>query len=313
MPKVSVVIPTYNRADTILKAIDSVLKQTFHDFEIIIIDDGSTDKTYEIVKQINDKRIRYIRHEKNKGASSARNTGIKIAKGQYIAFQDSDDEWLPDKLEKQIVILDSSPNEVGIIYCGFWRTSSIGKIYFPPGKITKIEGDLNKDLLKGNYIGMPTVVIKKDCFIKCGNFDEELPSLEDWELFIRLAKYYEFRCINEPLVISNSMPICISKNNKAIVEAHKMILEKYIIQLNNKKLLALQYYYIGKTLCQNEDDNGKYYLLKALKLNPLNFKYILLTSLAYLDKRLYINLIKLKHNIINNKFAKECIKEFFIF
>lgn len=101
-PKVSVIIPTYNRAHLIGRAIKSVLNQTYKDFEIIIVDDGSTDKTEEVVKDFKDERVRYIRREKNKGGSAARNTGIKAARGEYIAFQDSDDEWLPEKLEKQM-------------------------------------------------------------------------------------------------------------------------------------------------------------------------------------------------------------------
>lgn len=101
IPTVSVVIPTYNRAHLVGRAIQSVLNQTYQDFEIIVVDDGSTDNTEEVVKSFNDPRIRYIRHDQNRGGSAARNTGIKMARGEYIAFQDSDDEWLPEKLESR--------------------------------------------------------------------------------------------------------------------------------------------------------------------------------------------------------------------
>jgi glycosyltransferase involved in cell wall biosynthesis len=102
---VSVVIPTYNRASLLGRAIKSVLEQTYQDFEIIVVDDASTDNTEEVVRNLRDRRIRYLRHEKNRGGSAARNTGIRAAWGQYIAFQDSDDEWLPEKLKKQMEVL----------------------------------------------------------------------------------------------------------------------------------------------------------------------------------------------------------------
>lgn len=115
-PTVSVILPTYNRAHLLERAIQSVLDQTYPDFEIIVVDDASIDNTVNIIKGIINERIRYIRHEKNKGAAAARNTGIKLAKGKYIAFQDSDDEWLRDKLEKQIKIFETVSPEVGVVY-----------------------------------------------------------------------------------------------------------------------------------------------------------------------------------------------------
>jgi len=99
IPRISVIIPSYNRANTIGRAIQSALSQSYQDFEIIVIDDGSTDHTEEVIRSFQDSRIRYIRHNRNRGGSAARNTGIHAARGEYIAFLDSDDEWLPQKLE----------------------------------------------------------------------------------------------------------------------------------------------------------------------------------------------------------------------
>ena len=119
-PKVSIILPTYNRAYIIEKGINSLLNQTYQDFEIIIVDDGSTDNTEEIIKKLQekDKRIKYIKLKTNKGAATARNIGIKAARGEYIAFQDSDDEWMHEKLEKQVKVLDTSSKEV-VVYTGF--------------------------------------------------------------------------------------------------------------------------------------------------------------------------------------------------
>lgn len=117
---VSVIIPTYNRANLILQAVKSVLNQTYKNFEIIIVDDGSSDNTEDVINVIHDNRIRYIKHAINKGASAARNTGIREAKGKYIAFQDSDDHWLPDKLEKQVKRIENTPDHVGAVFGGYW-------------------------------------------------------------------------------------------------------------------------------------------------------------------------------------------------
>jgi glycosyltransferase involved in cell wall biosynthesis len=128
-PTVSVIIPTYNRAHLIGRAIQSVLKQTYQDFEVIVVDDGSIDNTEEVVKKIQENRVYYYKHDKNKGGSAARNTGISLAKGEYIAFQDSDDEWLPEKLEKQIGVFNNQTKNVGVVYTGFYRIEGNNKTY----------------------------------------------------------------------------------------------------------------------------------------------------------------------------------------
>ena len=122
-PKVTVIMPTMNRASLLPRSIDSVLSQNFTDYEFIIIDDGSTDNTKQVVEEYvkKDPRIRYIRYEKNQGIPTVRNRGIAEAKGEYIAWQDDDDEWLPGKLEKTVKKLDELPKEYGIVYSAFWR------------------------------------------------------------------------------------------------------------------------------------------------------------------------------------------------
>ena len=116
MPAVSVIIPTYNRAEFLRLAITSVLNQTFQDFEIIVVDDASEDHTHEVMNNLNDKRIKYIRHEVNKRVSAARNTGVLHSSGDYIAFLDDDDEWLPSKLQRQVALLEDSTSTCGGVY-----------------------------------------------------------------------------------------------------------------------------------------------------------------------------------------------------
>ena len=127
MPKVSVVIPTRNRAAFLQAAIQSVLNQTFQDFEIIVVDDASADQTAQVIQSFTDPRINYIRHETNKGQGVTRNDGINQASGEYVALLDDDDEWLPEKLEKQVRLLDSSPSKVGLVYTGFCKVDGSSK------------------------------------------------------------------------------------------------------------------------------------------------------------------------------------------
>ena len=130
-PTVSVIIPTYNRGHLINRAINTVLVQTFQDFEVIVVDDGSTDNTIEVVNRLSDDRVSLLKINENRGASFARNRGIELAAGRYIAFQDSDDEWKKDKLKKQIQVFNNAAPEVGLVYTGYWNAKDDGKTYLP--------------------------------------------------------------------------------------------------------------------------------------------------------------------------------------
>lgn len=295
---VSVIIPTYNRAHLIKQSVESVLKQSYQNFEIIIVDDGSKDNTEEIIKQINDSRIRYIKHTVNKGASAARNTGIREAKGKYIAFQDSDDLWLPEKLEKQIERIEKTENHIGAVFGGYWIINQNGeKRYFPEQSIN--DGNIFYTLLQGNVVGMPVVMIKKECFEKSGYFNETLPALEDWELLLRISKDFEFLYINEPLVVVHETENSISMNMKNTVFAWRYIFELYFDTISeNKATLALHYYTLGKYLIRSGDfSEGKKLIFKAFSIFPKNVKYIIESFLLLMGKRVYSN--QFLWNIIN--------------
>jgi len=276
-----------------------VLNQTYQDFEIIVVDDASTDNTEEVVKSFNDPRIHYVRHDQNRGGSAARNTGIKMALGEYIAFQDSDDEWLPKKLEKQMRVFENVPVEVGVVYTGFWRIEGDKKTYIPSSEVTQKEGYIHEELLKGNFVTTQATIVKRECFKKAGMFDQHLPRFQDWELFIRISKYYKFKCIDEPLVISYFTPISISSNQRAQVEAYGLILEKHYQDIaKSRKLLASWQYSFGNLLCQNGDlSQGRYYLVKSVKLYPLNVKYLIAAIASLLGEDTYTKVVKLKRKI----------------
>jgi glycosyltransferase involved in cell wall biosynthesis len=184
---ISVIIPTYNRENFIKETIDSVLNQTYKNIEILIVDDGSTDNTREIIESINDPRIIYI-YQDNTGASASRNTGIKNAKGEYVAFLDSDDSWLPDKLEKQIKFIQNNPQ---IDICGGWilqfdeKSNKIWKLYSEPS-------DIKAYNLFNNPLFQTTVLLKKEVLYEYNVFyNPEYKSSNDYDFFSRLLEFAE--------------------------------------------------------------------------------------------------------------------------
>lgn len=298
-PTVSVIIPTYNRAHLVGRAIQSVLNQTYQDFELIIVDDGSTDNTEEIIKEFQeqDKRIKYIKHDKNKGGSTTRNTGIKAARGEYIAFQDSDDEWLPEKLKKQMEVFKNTSSKVGIIYTGFWRIKDNEKTYIPQSWVKQKDGNIYFELLKGNFVTTQSIVTRKECFKKAGMFDEKLPRLQDWELVLRLSKYYNFKCIDEPLLVSYYTSDSISANHKALIEALELILTKHYKNFNKYKgILSRHYFGLGRILYLDGNlINGRRYFIKAIKKYPLNIKYSLSYLVSFFGPRTFNKVTKIYH------------------
>jgi len=272
-PKVSVILPTYNRAYIIEKSIQSVLNQTYQDFEIIVIDDGSIDNTEEIIKELQEKdnRIRYLRLNINKGASHARNEGIKIAQGEYITFQDSDAEWMPEKLEKQIKAIE---NNLKIIYTGLWRIEGGNKYYIPDKYISQKEGYIYKKLLKGGFVDTVSLMVNKECFKKVGVFDEKLPLHEDWDLAIRLSKYYEFKLIDEPLFISQCYKDSISLNQDAKMKAIELIYLKYHNEINRDIKLRKSWSFLFNNVAKlylkkNNNNKARQLYWRAIKLYPI--------------------------------------------
>jgi glycosyltransferase involved in cell wall biosynthesis len=243
---VSVIIPTYNRANVIICAIDSVLNQTYKNMELIIVDDASRDNTEERVKGFNDSRIKFVRHKINKGGSGARNTGIGEAKGDYIAFLDSDDEWLPEKIEKQILMFKCADPKVGLIYTGVLRVDENGRI--TEQIVPKEKGDLCGKLLEGNFIGTTSAIMaRRSCIMRVGGFNDSLPSCQDWDFYIRLSRVCHFDFIPDPLVrfYCGKCYNRITSNKELVILGHKYIFDKYDIISLPRKAKAKHYYYLG--------------------------------------------------------------------
>lgn len=226
---VSVIIPTYNRADTIGSSIKSVLNQSYQNFEIIIVDDASTDNTSRIVEKINDPRICYLKSDKRIGANGARNLGIQNSHGEYIAFQDSDDIWKNDKLEKQIRMFQED-KELDIVYSRYARHSFDGMVRFVPSKkYTKnmLQEGITHILAETNVIGTPTMIVKKRCFYECRMFDLDIPRLQDWEINIDFVQHYKYGFVDEALVDSYLSTNSITNVVKSKLESQALIVRKH--------------------------------------------------------------------------------------
>ena len=195
-PLVSVIIPTYNRDEFIGETIQSVLDQTFRDFEIIIIDDGSTDGTADVVKTFSDDRVKYI-YQENRGRSNARNHGLKKAAGRYIAFLDSDDLYLPGKLELQVVYL-CTHFEVGMVYTSAYCINQEGTLLSDSYR-ANVSGWIYKDIAfyVPVTITLPTVMARREVFDRVGCFDEKMERFEDTDMWRRIAKEFPIGAITD--------------------------------------------------------------------------------------------------------------------
>lgn len=223
MPKVSVVIPAYNAMNYLPETVESVLRQTFTDFEVLIIDDGSSDHIVQWASQIADHRVRLISQE-NQGVSVARNTGITQAQGEYIAFLDADDLWEPTKLEKQVRCLDNNP-AVGLVHTWMLLVDDQSQ---STGRVMKsnAEGEVWNQLIARNIIACPSVIVRRCCFETVGVFDINLRSIEDWDMWLRIASRYPFALIKEPLAYYRQLPGSISKNCQVMEQAFHIVIEK---------------------------------------------------------------------------------------
>lgn len=239
MPEVSVVIPTYNAEFFISDTINSVLNQTYKDFEIILVDDGSTDNTDRIVAQQHAGKVKYIR-QKNSGVSSARNKAISMTKGDFIAFIDCDDIWLENKLEAQVSILKKS-KELGLVFSNAYILDEKGRRLKDFFKIVRPHsGMVFNKLVQDNFIPMLTAVVKREALDRVGLFDPRYKIAEDWDIFLRIARVYPVTYINQPLAEYRIHKYSHSKNRKLMLRECIDILNKYINSVNEEIRLKLK-------------------------------------------------------------------------
>ncbi len=290
MTKVSILIPTYNCAHDLSKAIDSVFSQSFLDFEIIIINDGSTDNTADIVQQFvnnNPGKIKYI-YQENKGLAVARNTGLDAASGEYIALLDADDCWLPHRLADGVKAMQANP-DVGLVHGNITRISPTDEIIDTPTRETQyLNGHIFENIyLRKAHISCPTVLFRKECCKTAGVFDPELTRLgcEDRDLWLRISKEYKFLYLDQVLSYYRVSDTSMSQNVEKMTKARLYVIDKYCPSNAEDKTLR------NKALAKIYHDLGDYFLLKK---NPTEARSNYKRSLNYNIFSLWtwINLVK---------------------
>lgn len=275
---VSVIIPTYNREGTIERSVKSVLEQTYQDFELIIVDDGSTDHTRERVEAFKSEKIRYI-EQKNAGAAAARNTGIMQARGSVIAFQDSDDYWHPDKLEKQMRALEK--NKADIVFCKLRRHNYSTDNVWPmiPEGFVEYE-----QILKRPSVSTQTLCGKTEVFRE-NLFDCTLPALEDYAFSVKVAKKYKMYYMKEVLVDLYLQEDSLTSDLEKYIEGNKRIIEQYAdIWSEYPKIKAERLYVVGCLEAQAGRNNTEIFKQSLrLKLSLKTVVKLLLAKMKLLS------------------------------
>jgi len=241
---VSVIIPTYNRSKYIDRAIASVLAQTYENMEAIVVDDGSTDDTARLVESYarKDSRLRLIAHDKRRGAQAARNTGIFAAAGKWIAFLDSDDEWLHDSLASRLQVADKDNVQVIHSECDIIKDGDAQPRRYG---LPALEGCVYKSLLQKPGTLFPSLLVSKECFERIGRLDENIVSYQEWDTSIRLAKYYRFGFVSEPTFIYDCRPgDSISKDLLREAQGYEQVFTKHywsVLRQQGPKTLVEHY------------------------------------------------------------------------
>ena len=307
-PEVSIIIPVYNGEQYIKDTILSVLNQTYRNYELIIVDDGSTDTTKQIIDIFKDPRIKY-HYQNNTGLSASRNKGIELSQGEFLAFLDADDIWLPFKLELQVNAIKNDFN-VGLVFGWVYYMDNDSRIV--GNKKYDITKDFYINILLGNYVDNGSQpLIRRECFDKVGKFDH-IPA-EDWDMWIRIAKEYKFCNINDFLVIYRINLSGLSKNYKNMEEGLFKILNREFsnntdIKGIKNKAYAYRFHYLS-TVCRGLTftEEAFSYMLKAIKLYPLillnktrNIELLKLLLSVLMSKGMFIKL----RSIVRNMYQK---------
>ncbi|WP_414754035.1 glycosyltransferase family 2 protein [Anabaena sp. CCY 9910] len=279
MPTISVIIPAYNAERTILETISSVQQQTFSDFELIIINDGSTDRTLELIQNIQDERLKIFSYE-NGGLPVARNRGISLASGEFIAFLDADDLWTPDKLELQLTALQQNP-EAGVAYSWTYFMDEQGKSSIP-GVSLFFEGDVQANLLVNNFLASGSnPLVRKQAIESVGEFDSNYTACEDWDYWLRLSAAWNFVVVPKHQIFYRQSATSMSStkvknmedNGLLVIEKTFQSVKPELQYLKNQSLAWIYQYSTQQYLKQNINNieavrHAREKLWQAIRLHP---------------------------------------------
>ncbi len=257
VPQFSVVIPTYNRAHKVVRAVGSVLAQTISDYDVWVIDDGSTDQTGELLEPYRD-RIHYV-CQANAGAAGARNHGILASSGQFVAFLDSDDRWAPDKLEAVAAAIRMAP-DTGLFYSQCEVVDEAGNLLWID-RSRRIESSAYRPLLLGNFLATSSAIVRRDALEWVGEFDSTLEPCEDWDYWLRLSRRFPITLVPQPLVIFEySSADKMTARTQHFLEAHDRVIEKALrldpsLDLQTRQAVLANIAYVKGRICLEACDN----------------------------------------------------------
>lgn len=274
---VSIIIPAYNRANKIATALRSIQSQTYPNWEAIVVDDGSSDKTCDVVLEMagNDERIRLVRHQQNRKAQAARNTGIRAAKGEWIAFLDSDDEYLPESIQDRLTLAEKEQVPVVHSECYILKPGEEKQLY----KIRPLSGNIYKKVLEKEGPVFPALLVKKEALEQIGLLDEKIRAYQEWDTAIRLAKNNQFAFCPKPTFIYDyRCDDSMSRDSILNGKGYLQIFHKHYWEIwKNLGIKGLAYHYdrIAKWYAQGNDlKRSKRYKLLAAICKCLSFKMI---------------------------------------
>jgi|GEM_PF-2351979 hypothetical protein len=275
MTHITVVIPTYNRADCLPKTLDSVLAQTYGDYDVVVVDDGSTDETQRVLGGYTG--LIQVVQQPNLGVGQARNTGIRAAKGQYIAFLDSDDIWIPKKLELQVLALESDRDLKWVYSDAYAFDGETGQWLFLLSDLARqYEGEISKSLLLEDFIPSPTPVVARSVFDEVGSFSD-IQVVEDWEMWLRIAARYPIRRVPQSLagyrvhqrsVTRGQHPVSHLRQRLRAIEM-AVAFDPSTYQPHMKLAMARQFFIAGKAMrSENETESSRVMFRTAITYAP---------------------------------------------
>lgn len=304
MSQVSVVIPTYNAENFLERTIESVIHQTYSDWELLIVDDKSTDKTRDIIKRYEnyDSRIRGIFLDKNSGGPAyPKNIGVKNSNGRYIAFLDHDDVWLPEKLAKQVLLLEHTPNRCTVLVTGDFYIQSVGCKHLV--HISEKSINLLECVMNYNYIHTcSSILCKRELFDYVGFFDEALQQGDDWDFYIRiLAGGHHMESVNVPVCVWTTQKGSISGTlsyTRRAVELQYILAKHKGIFLKHPHIYSAKLRNVG-TLCVLAQDyvKGRRYFVLSICSNPISVRSYVLLGMTFFMGWAFPTLIMLKRKI----------------